>query len=67
MLARQKGEAAPGFPEALIVPRLDNTWHDSAEAIINNWMGQVYQLTHLDRRIPFRDDVDPGDPLGLNS
>ena len=65
IIARQKGEEAPVFPEELIVSRLDNTWHDSAEAIINNWVGQVYQLTHLDRRIPFRDEVDPDDPLDI--
>jgi homoserine O-succinyltransferase len=56
---------APEFPEHLIAPGLDNTWHDSAEAIINNWIGAVYQLTHLDRRIPFREGVEPANPLGL--
>jgi homoserine O-succinyltransferase len=56
---------APEFPEHLIAPGLDNTWHDSAEAVINNWIGAVYQLTHIDRRIPFREGVEPCDPLGL--
>jgi homoserine O-succinyltransferase len=56
---------APDFPEHLIAPGLDNTWHDSAEAIVNNWIGAVYQLTHIDRRIPFREGVMPGNPLGL--
>jgi homoserine O-succinyltransferase len=56
---------APEFPEHLIAPGLDNTWHDSAEAIINNWIGAVYQLTHIDRRIPFREGVEPANPLGL--
>ena len=28
-------------------------------------MGLIYQVTHNDRRIPFMDDVDPDDPLGL--
>ncbi len=55
----------PALPEALVAAQLDNTWHDSAEAVINNWMGTVYQLTHLDRKKPFKDDVDPADPLGL--
>ncbi len=55
----------PPFPEALIVPSLDNTWHDTAEAVINNWIGKVYQVTHLDRRRPFKEGVDPEDPLGL--
>ena len=33
------------FPESLISATLDNTWHDSANAIINNWIGCVYQVT----------------------
>ncbi|EHQ53810.1 homoserine O-succinyltransferase, partial [Ectothiorhodospira sp. PHS-1] len=36
----------------------------TAEAVINNWMGNVYQYTHIDRKKPFRDEVDPDDPLG---
>lgn len=63
-IARAAGRPAPEFPEALIMPTLDNTWHDSAEAVINNWIGTVYQLTHIDRRIPFREGVDPENPLG---
>ena len=55
----------PPFPEDLIEPTVDNTWHDSAEAVINNWIGKVYQITHIDRSKPFRDDIDPDDPLGL--
>ena len=54
---------APEFPESLLTPGLDNTWHDSGEAVINNWIGKVYQLTHLDRKIPFREGIDPGNPL----
>ena len=57
----------PEFPEHILLSRLDNTWHDSAEAVINNWMGKVYQLTHLDRRIPFSDGINPDDPLNLKS
>jgi homoserine O-succinyltransferase/O-acetyltransferase len=63
--ARAAGVAEPAFPEALIVPRLDNTWHDTAEAIIGNWIGCVYQVTHGERAKPFMDGVDPQDPLGL--
>ena len=65
LATRASGGPAPEFPETLIVPTLDNTWHDSAEAVINNWIGTVYQLTHVDRRLPFRDGVDPDDPLGI--
>ena len=63
--ARVKGVATPDLPESLIVPTLDNTWHDTAEAVINNWIGKVYQLTNLDRRLPFMEGVDPNNPLGL--
>ena len=55
----------PEFPEALILPRLDNTWRDTGEAVVGAWIGQVYQITHRDRRRPFMDGVDPDDPLGL--
>jgi homoserine O-succinyltransferase len=63
--ALEKGRELPKFPEALVVARLDNTWHDTAEAVINNWIGQVYQITNIDRQKPFRAGVDPDDPLGL--
>lgn len=59
------GGRLPEFPEALAATRLDNTWHDTAEAVVGNWMGTVYQVTHSDRRIPFMAGVDPQDPLGL--
>ena len=64
--AVQAKKKTPPFPEDLIEPTVDNTWHDSAEAVINNWIGKVYQITHIDRRKPFRDEIDPDDPLGLN-
>jgi homoserine O-succinyltransferase len=55
------------FPESLIERSLDNTWHDTAEAIMNNWIGKVYQLTSLDRRAAFAPGINPDDPLGLRS
>jgi homoserine O-succinyltransferase len=55
----------PELPESLLLGRLDNTWHDSAEAVINNWIGKVYQITDHDRRRPFQPQIDPEDPLGL--
>lgn len=63
--ARATGRPIPELPESLIVPTLDNTWHDTAEAVINNWIGKVYQLTHIDRKKPFQHGIDPNDPLGL--
>jgi len=65
--AAAAGEAVPEFPESLVAARLDNTWHDTAEAVVGNWMGLVYQVTHSDRRIPFMEGVDPDDPLGLGA
>ncbi|MEO0975495.1 MAG: homoserine O-succinyltransferase, partial [Pseudomonadota bacterium] len=52
------------FPETLILPWLHNSWHDTAEAIMDNWVGLVYRLTHVDRRRPFAPTIDPQDPLG---
>jgi homoserine O-succinyltransferase len=63
--ARAHRQPMPDFPEPLVSGYLDNTWHDSAEAVINNWIGMVYQLTHHDRRIPFKEGVDPNDPLRM--
>lgn len=54
----------PEFPEAHILPHLRNTWHDSGEAVVGNWLGLMYQLTNADRRLPFMDGVNPDDPLG---
>ena len=64
-MAIADGKALPEFPEHLIVPDLDNTWHDTAEAVVGNWMGLVYQVTHRERNKPFMDGVDPNNPLGL--
>jgi len=63
--ARTNENEAPEFPEDLIMPKLDNTWHDSAEAVINNWIGKVYQLTHIDRKKPFNEDINPSNPLNM--
>jgi homoserine O-succinyltransferase/O-acetyltransferase len=61
--AHDAGLALPDFPEAEIVPLLDNTWRDTARAIFDNWLGLVYQLTNLDRRLPFMEGIDPRHPL----
>jgi len=55
----------PYIPEELITHMLDNTWHDTAEAILNNWIGKVYQVTAQDRRGLFMGFVDPENPLDL--
>ena len=63
--AARKGESLPDDLEATVSQRLDNTWGDTAKAIINNWLGLVYQLTNLDRRKQYMDGVDRDNPLKM--
>ena len=63
--AKATGETAPEFPEAELLVHADNTWGDTGKAIVNNWLGLVYQLTNLDRRAQFMPGVDSNDPLML--
>lgn len=63
--AIKKRLPVPPMPEHLILNQIDNTWHDTAEAVIGNWIGNVYQLTHLERKRPFAEGINPEDPLGL--
>lgn len=63
--AMTNGLERPAFPDQLIIKLLNNTWHDTAEGILANWIGTVYQITHKDRRIPYMDGIDPQDPLNL--
>lgn len=65
--ALEQGNEVPLFPEEKIEPYLDNTWRDTGRAFFNNWLGLVYQLTDVDRKIPFLPEIDPNDPLGLNA
>ena len=65
VLARENKQPLPEFPEKIIDPYINNTWRDSAEAIMDNWTGLVYKLTHIDRNKPFQDGIDPNNPLGL--
>lgn len=64
LAARKAGRPLPPFPEEELAAMLDNTWTDTAKAIFNNWLGLVYQLTDLERGVPFMDGVDPDDPIG---
>ncbi len=61
----EKSKTPPDFPEKWIIPLLDNTWHDTAEAVINNWIGKVYQITDTDRHKPFNQNTDPNNPLNI--
>jgi homoserine O-succinyltransferase len=63
--AKKRDQTIPEFPEKEIEQHLDNTWRDTGKAIFNNWLGLVYKLTHIDRKIPFIDGINPKDPLGL--
>ena len=63
--ALQSKEPVPEFPEAKLRALVDNTWGDTGKAIINNWLGLVYQLTNLDRHQQFMQGVNPDDPLKL--
>jgi len=65
--ALSKGRPIPEFPEHLIAQSLHNTWHDTGVAVVGNWLGMIYQVTHKDRRIPYMDHIDPSDPLGIKS
>ncbi len=65
--AQQTNQPSPDFPEDALRHLVDNTWGDTGKAIVNNWLGLVYQVTNLDRHKRFMDDVDPDDPLNLRS
>ncbi|HFE38276.1 MAG TPA: homoserine O-succinyltransferase [Gammaproteobacteria bacterium] len=64
---KDTGEALREFPETLILDQLDNTWHDTAEAVLNNWIGKIYQITNNNRKALFMDGVDPLNPLNLGT
>ena len=53
--------------ERTITQALDNTWGDTAKAIMSNWLGLVYRLTNVDRKKQFMQGVNPLDPLGLSN
>ena len=53
------------FPEEEIAAHLENSCADSARSAVSGWIGLVYQVTHIDRKKPFMDGVDPENPLGI--
>ena len=63
--ALEDDQPLPDMPEKLLVPRINTTWHDTGEAVIGNWIGLVYQVTHAQRSKPFMDGINPHDPLKL--
>lgn len=50
-----------GLEDSEMLDLIENTWRDSSRGIIGNWIGQVYQLTNVDRRKAFMDGVDTKD------
>lgn len=46
--AQDAGTLLPEFPEAAVVPFLDNTWEAAGQMLIHNWLGLVLQLTNAD-------------------
>lgn len=64
--AMATGSELPEFPEDKVIPHLNNSWCDTADAVVGNWMGLIYQLTHKDRKKPFMDGIDINNPLNLN-
>ncbi|MAD91282.1 MAG: homoserine O-succinyltransferase [Gammaproteobacteria bacterium] len=64
-LAKSLGTTMPSFPESELELLVHNTWGDTGKAIVNNWLGLVYQFTNLDRHLQFMEGVNPDDPLGL--
>lgn len=65
--AKNAGRTPTPFPEDQLMQHVDNTWGDTGKAIVNNWLGLVYQLTNLDRKLQFMDGVDRDDPLELSA
>jgi len=59
------GTPLPEFPEPLVSQHIDNTWRDTARAVVGNWMGAIYQVTHSSRKGLFMEGIDPLDPLDL--
>ncbi|MCY4147910.1 MAG: homoserine O-succinyltransferase [Gammaproteobacteria bacterium] len=53
------------FPDQKLEAMVDITWSDTGKAMINNWLGLVYQVAHPDRGKVYMDGIDPSDPIGL--
>ena len=65
--AQARGQPLSSLLEEQLEPMLDNTWGDTAKALVNNWLGLVYKVTNLDRNKQFMKNVDPDDPLRLKN
>ena len=56
--ACKRKQPPPNFPEQYFIGELHNTWHDTAKAVLNNWIGKVYEFTDIDRLRPFKPGLD---------
>ena len=65
--AKDIGYKMPVLPEIEIESFLENTWRATGEAVFDNWLGLVHQLTNTDRYLPFKAGIDPDDPLNLKT
>lgn len=63
--ARESGAELVDTLEQDVAALLDNTWGDTAKAVVNNWLGLVYGVTNVDRKKQFMPGIDADDPLGL--
>jgi homoserine O-succinyltransferase len=63
--AMSAGRQLPEFPEDIVSRQLNNSWCDTADAVVGNWLGLIYQLTHRDRKKPFMEGTNLNNPLGL--
>jgi homoserine O-succinyltransferase len=61
----KNNDETPEFPERELEQLVHNTWSGTGKAMVNNWLGLVYQLTNHDRKLQFMPGVDPDDPLQL--
>ena len=61
-----RSEMLDQFPERELASLVDNTWSDTGKAIVNNWLGIVYQVAHSDRTKVFMDGIDPQNPLNIS-
>lgn len=61
--AKRNGSVLPSFPEHRVIDMLHNSWADSARSLFANWIGLVYQLTNVERGVPWMDGIDPDAPF----
>ncbi len=51
--------------ETQILASTPNRWSSARRALLSNWIGAVLRITHVDRKKPFMDGIDPENPFNL--